>query len=421
MASISCEKKTGLRTIQFADKDGRRRTIRLGKVSHKTAVEIRLKVEKLNAAALAGCAVDDETARWTASVIGDVLAAKLAAVGLIQERGTARLAEFIDRYIASRSDAAPNTVRNLKAAQARLVEFFGADKRLRDINAGDADSWLLWLKERYADATTGRTVKRAKQFFRVALRRKLVAENPFAEVKAPGQVNESRKVFIGLEDSAKILDACPDAEWRLIFALSRFGGLRCPSEHLALERADVDWDSERVRIRSPKTGDRFIPLFPELRPYLLEVFEMAEPGTVHVINRYRDANVNLRTQFMRIIRLAGLKPWTKPFHNLRASRETELAADYPIHVVCSWIGNTERIAAKHYLQVTDDYFERAARSAASALQNPGQQDAVTFRPNSQNTPELEGDNEFALSCANEYETQRAGRLPPRGLEPLSSG
>jgi hypothetical protein len=36
------------------------------------------------------------------------------------------------------------------------------------------------------------------------------------------------------------------------------------------------------------------------------------------------------------------------FHNLRASRETELAAVYPMHVVCAWIGNTERIAAKDF-------------------------------------------------------------------------
>jgi hypothetical protein len=36
-----------------------------------------------------------------------------------------------------------------------------------------------------------------------------------------------------------------------------------------------------------------------------------------------------------------------------------LAAEDPIHVVCAWIGNTERIAAKHYLQVTEGDFQRA--------------------------------------------------------------
>jgi hypothetical protein len=57
------------------------------------------------------------------------------------------------------------------------------------------------------------------------------------------------------------------------------------------------------------------------------------------------------------------RPGAKLFHNLRASRETELAAQFPIHVVCAWIGNTEMIAAKHYLQVTEADFERATSSS----------------------------------------------------------
>lgn len=44
---------------------------------------------------------------------------------------------------------------------------------------------------------------------------------------------------------------------------------------------------------------------------------------------------------------------------LRSSRETELADAYPAHVVCSWLGNTPKVAAKHYLQVTSEHFDRA--------------------------------------------------------------
>ena len=49
------------------------------------------------------------------------------------------------------------------------------------------------------------------------------------------------------------------------------------------------------------------------------------------------------------------------FQNLRSTRETELADQFPIQVVCDWIGNTEAIASKHYLQVTDEHFETAHR------------------------------------------------------------
>ena len=149
-----------------------------------------------------------------------------------------------------------------------------------------------------------------------------------------------------------MLEACPDAEWRLLFALSRFGGLRCPSEHLGLRWGDIDWADGRFLVHSPKTEhheggeSRIVPIFPELLPYFEQAWEQAAEGSEFVITRYRDTNANLRTQLHRIIRKAGLEPWPKAFHNLRATRQTELAETYPMHVVCAWIGNTETVARK---------------------------------------------------------------------------
>jgi hypothetical protein len=142
---------------------------------------------------------------------------------------------------------------------------------------------------------------------------------------------------------------------------------------------------------------RWVPLFPELRPYLEEAFDQAPPGTMHVIRRYRDTNANLRTQMMRIIRRAGETPWPKLFHNLRASRETELAERFPMHVVTDWIGNSALIAAKHYLQVTDGHFEDAAHgdadSDARLTQKPTQHTSAmprTHPQETQKTPEISG-------------------------------
>ena len=78
-----------------------------------------------------------------------------------------------------------------------------------------------------------------------------------------------------------------------------------------------------------------------------------------------DPKANLRSQFLRIIEQAGVKPWPRLFQNLRASRETELAETHSIHVVCAWMANSERIAAKHYLQVRDSDFKRAAENAVA--------------------------------------------------------
>ena len=110
----------------------------------------------------------------------------------------------------------------------------------------------------------------------------------------------------------------------------------------------------------------------------------AEP----VITMRRASNSNLRTQLIRIIRRAGLEPWPRLFQNLRATRETELAQQFPMHVVCEWIGNSQLVAVKHYLQVTDADYQRATTHTAStddesALQNPVQQAPKIGRNESQ--------------------------------------
>ena len=100
---------------------------------------------------------------------------------------------------------------------------------------------------------------------------------------------------------------------------------------------------------------------------------------------------------------AALNPWPKLFQNLRSTRETELADQFPIQVVCDWIGNTEAIASKHYLQVTEDHFARAVEQGAPKEgQKEGQQPAVLPRRGAQpelaahkKTPVLQG---FAAGC-----------------------
>ncbi|MFO0011427.1 MAG: hypothetical protein ACK553_01670 [Planctomycetota bacterium] len=45
---------------------------------------------------------------------------------------------------------------------------------------------------------------------------------------------------------------------------------------------------------------------------------------------------------------------------MRASRQTELQREFPLHVVCSWLGNSPRIAQQSHLLVTEDDFAKAA-------------------------------------------------------------
>lgn len=321
MASISRE-KNGRRTIQFVAPNGKRKSIRLGKTPQRTAEAVKIKVEQLVASKIAGHAVDDETARWIAS-LDSVMSDKLAAAGLIPRRETIALLGFIDLYMASRIDLKPRTQMKLTTTRRVLVELFRADRPMRDISPGDADEFRLHLVSRgLSENTIRKHVSIAKQFFNAAVRKRLISSNPFAGLKSTVQPNPSRYYFVTGEEAQRVMDSCPDAQWRLIFALSRYGGLRCPSEHLNLRWEDVDWERGRITVNSPKTEhhvggeSRVIPIFPELRSYLEEAFEQAEEGTEFIITRYRDTNSNLRTQLQRIIKRAGLKSWPKLFQNL---------------------------------------------------------------------------------------------------------
>ncbi len=427
MASITRQAK-GRRIIQFSDANGDRKTIRLGKVNQRTAEAIKLRVENLASAAISGHAVDDETARWVAD-LDEVMVDKLAAVGLVARRQRARLEAFLDAYIATRCDTKASTQTVYGHTRRNLIEYFGADRPLRNITPGDADDWRLDLiRQGLAENTVRRRCGIAKQFFTAAVRKGLVSRNPFADLKAVIKANTSRMYFVSREEAKAVLAACPDAQWRLLFALSRYGGLRCPSEHLALRWRDVDWERHRITIRSPKTehheggASRKIPMFPELLPHLREVFEEAEEGTVHVITRYRDTNANLRTQMQRIIYRAGLEPWPKLFQNLRSTRETELAESYPLHVVCAWIGNSQPVAAKHYLQVTEAHFDRAA-GEGGALQNALQQSAALPRTAShEENTEIDnpGTCQEIRKNATPCESAESHEMGDTGLEPVTS-
>ncbi len=126
---------------------------------------------------------------------------------------------------------------------------------------------------------------------------------------------------------------------------------------------------------------------------------------------------------------AGVKAWPKLFQNLRSTRETELAESYPLHVATAWVGNSQIVALKHYLQITEDHFARASASS-EATQNPTQHTSEltgttvndekagpaesvsnplpdkTLRPN-------------AGECSETDRGVREGEMGGKGLEPLT--
>ena len=113
------------------------------------------------------------------------------------------------------------------------------------------------------------------------LEENLIESNPFKKVKQQADYGKERKVYIPAEDIYRVMEYAPDAEWRLIIALWRFGGLRSKSEVLRLKWEHVLWDQGKIIVPSCKTArhgksERIIPIFQELELPLQECFEQAE-------------------------------------------------------------------------------------------------------------------------------------------------
>src|SRR5207245_253598 len=103
---------------------GKRKTLRLGKVTAKSAAEVCRRVELLLAARIAGTSLERETAAWLASLDG-VLRKRLTAVGLADKPadvdGGTRLAEFLNAYLAGRKDLKASTLEQLHQSRRCLI------------------------------------------------------------------------------------------------------------------------------------------------------------------------------------------------------------------------------------------------------------------------------------------------------------
>ena len=102
------------------------------------------------------------------------------------------------------------------------------------------------LLVKMAPATVAREVKRARQFFKAAVRRKLIRENPFAEVKGGNQENRNRFYFVTREEADRVLAACPTAEWKFILGAEEPG---CHRSLIRCRRTSPLWPMSNTNLR----------------------------------------------------------------------------------------------------------------------------------------------------------------------------
>ncbi|MEI8213632.1 MAG: phage integrase SAM-like domain-containing protein [Planctomycetota bacterium] len=420
--------------LRFRDTDNRQRVLWLGDVSKRNAETVARHVSELERAFKGGVSPEPGTAKWANELTGRIRE-RLAVYGFVgSERkrvageASRMVKPFFESYIGTRTDWKSATRYKYELSAKYFVRFVGPDRLLADVTPADIDAWRMWLvssalpakgelpERGMAISSANKHAKRIKKLFAQAVRAKLLVESPSADQRIGPEVNRARDFYIDRKTTNTVLEGC-DTEWGLIFGLCRYAGLRCPTEILGLTWADVDLAAGRLRIDSVKTGLRFCPIFPELRPLIEAARYLAPEGTNHCVRRYRGNATNLRTQLGRILSRVGVVPWPKLFVNLRASARTDLQEIFPSHVCDSWLGHSTRIAERHYLQTTESHWEKAVSGGVGLDQNGGNaggniganQEASSVDQDCKNPGIIVGD---CVGFAGIVDI-----VPPQGLEP----
>ncbi|CAK9037565.1 Integrase [Durusdinium trenchii] len=356
----------------------RRETVSLNsKIPPREAQKILQHVEELATAANYGTQRAPQTSRWLAE-LSPKFRARLAAKGLCEPAESPgivapkSLGAMIDTIKANEwATLATSTVAIYERVSDNLRNYFGADRKPDRISPGDAEAFATWLRshENLATATANKRAAIASKFFRSAIKYRWVEENPFESVKKTN-VATTRFRFVETAEAEAVLEKLPTLEWKLLFALSRWGGLRVASEPRQLKWGHVDWEQNRLLVRCPKTANagraiRVVPIFPELYPLLRERFESPQDGVDWVLPMLRGiSDAALRRPLQRAIRAAGVEVWPRLWHSMRASRQIELTDKFPANVVADWVGNSVATAQRHYLRTTSDHFARAVARAS---------------------------------------------------------
>lgn len=308
------------------------------------------------------------------------LAQEMAVNPAKRDQGKApRLGEHLERYLKHRTDLRPRTKmlhrKTIEYLAGRTVPtddpekpevrrgFFDPSVRIDQISRAMAADWRAWLATQdLSEQTVCGHVRTAKQIFARAVDEDLLPFNPFGKLKGKAPKVDKDWADVSVEDTKKLIEACPSRPWKTWLALSRFAGLR-KSESLTLTWTDIDWEKRTITVLPPegevttKKRRRVVPIEPELHDYLLKAFDEAAEGELRVVPLPEH---NSHRYVVRYIRKAGLTPWAKPFHVLRKNRETEWSQQFPAHVVAEWMGHDIQVAAEHYLKVPEELYAKAA-------------------------------------------------------------
>ncbi|GHT36477.1 hypothetical protein FACS189427_08160 [Planctomycetales bacterium] len=315
---------------------------------------------------------------------------KLIDCGLINGKVDERvptIVKLIEQYKSTRVGIKDASLDVDKRIFNYLVEYFGGKKRIDLITPAEAGGIRNYLmnertvrRGKLKPSSANRAIRAIKPIFRFAVDCGYIAVSPFAKVKSGSIISLERQEYISVERIEEAIAACGnDIELRGLLAITRFQGLRIPSEVRDLKFSDFLTVKTGMIFTVPvsgKTGRRKMPVFSEFVPYLTELQQHRKEGQEYLFEKYRRVKASGKIEFVNIgalirkkMKRAGAPVWEKFFLNLRSSCITDKERlGWSRSLMDAVFGNSEQIRLKHYIQPLPDE-EYAALGNSSAVQS----------------------------------------------------
>ncbi len=195
-----------------------------------------------------------------------------------REKERTTFAELIATFVAINRGKSKST----QTTHASIIKHlrqtwrFGWDIEVRDIRPSHLEEWLAFHEARLRNTSYNRYAGCLKQMFDIAVKDRIIAESPFAQVKTgwkkpqtPTRLIPTAEQFQQLVASVRTQRFTDHAKETSDFV--EFLGLAGlgQAEASSLRWGDVDWNRGQLNIRRRKTDVCFfVPIYPDLRPLL---------------------------------------------------------------------------------------------------------------------------------------------------------
>lgn len=187
------------------------------------------------------------------------------------------LVALFRQHLESEKRASPNTVRAYLADLEELLAHVRARRgdgpeaaplAGKDLDTLACRSFLASLHGKNDPASVGRKLSSLKSFFRLLVRRKLIAASPLGSLRGPKRAHHL-PAFLGKEEASRLLDGRPEtahsafetARDQALFEVLYGSGLRISEAcHLDVDDVVSDGEGAKIIVREGKGGkDRIVP------------------------------------------------------------------------------------------------------------------------------------------------------------------